>query len=100
MSAGRRRVDLDAMDEQCSTTGRLQRRYGRPLPQGGRHAWESVVDIVGIGIPELARELHPHRHLTELRPGPNQLSLRRITAPSLQRLLPALQEHSPPNPRP
>ena len=41
-------------------------------------------------------QLHPHRHLIQLRLRPQQLPLRRITAPSLQILLDSLQEHSAP----
>ena len=44
----------------------------------------------------LPSQLRPHRHLSELRPGPGQLSFGRVPAPSLQTLLAGLQEHPSP----
>ncbi len=45
---------------------------------------------------ELRRQLHPHRHLTQLRPRTHQFPLRPFTPPALQPPLASLQEHSPP----
>ncbi len=67
-----------------------------PSPGSLAPALQELLQLVPVApfFEELARELHPHRHLAELRSGSDQLSLRRITAPPLQALLATLQEHS------